>query len=82
MIDFKIQRESHSLDSEEKALTLTHPNAHPHTLPFQGPGSSSTPVMTRSSSTKKSSNKFRYSWHVTDLDDVLPNGGTPNSQVR
>ena len=37
--------------------------------------------MPRSSSTKKSSNKFRYSWHVTDLDDVLPNGGTPNSQV-
>ena len=52
-----------------------------NTCALQGPGSTSTPVMARSS-TKKSGNKFRYSWHVTDLDDVIPNGGTPNSEVR
>ena len=57
---------------------MTHTHTH---SPLQGPGSTSTPVMTRSSSTKKSGNKFRYSWHVTDLDDVIPNGGTPSSEV-
>ena len=60
---------------------IPFPPPPPPTPQLQGPGSTSTPVMTRSSSTKKSSNKFRYSWYVTDLDDVSPNGGTPNSEV-
>ena len=40
-----------------------------------------TPAITTQSPAKKSGNKFRYSWHVTNLDDVIPNGGTPNSEV-
>ena len=62
-------------------ILFTHTHTHTHTHTLQSPGSTSTTVMTRSSSTKKSGNKFRYSWHVTDLDDVIPNGGTPNSEV-
>ena len=50
--------------------------------PSQGPVTSSAgSVLTRAASSKKSNNKFRYSWHVTDLDEMLQNGSTPTMEV-